>query len=59
MSIFLPTVLEFSVLALIVFGFLNEEKVAQFERRMVRAIKRRGLKLIIGGGKGRTKKRCV
>ncbi len=59
MSIFLPTVLEFSVLALIVFGFLNEEKVAQFERRMVRAIKRRGLKLITGGGKGTTKKRCV
>ena len=59
MSILLPTILEFSVLALIVFGFINEEKVASFERRIVRAIKRRGLKLIMGGGKKKKKKRCV
>jgi len=59
MSVLLPTILEFSVLALIVFGFINEEKVAAFERRMVRAIKRRSLKLIIGGAKQTAKKRCV
>ena len=59
MSVLLPTILEFSVLVLIVFGFINEEKVASFERRVVRAIKRRSLKLIMGGGKQTAKKRCV
>ena len=59
MSILLPTILEFSVLALIVFGFINEEKVVAFERKIVRAIKRRSLKLIMGNGKGSAKKRCV
>ena len=59
MSVLLPTILEFSVLALIVFGFLNEEKVAAFERRVVRAIKRRSLKVVKGGGNTPAKKRCV
>lgn len=59
MSVLLPTILEFSVLALIVFGFINEEKVASFERRIARAIKRRSLKLIMGSGKCAVKKRCV
>lgn len=59
MSVLLPTILEFSVLALIVLGFINEEKVASFERKIVRAIKRRSLKLIVGGGRSSAKKRCV
>lgn len=59
MSVLLPTVLEFSVLALIVVGFINEEKVAKFERKIFRAIKRRGLKLINGSGKQTAKKHCV
>ena len=59
MSVLLPTILEFSVLALIIFGFINEEKVAKFERKILRAIKRRGLKVINGGGNTTAKKHCV
>ncbi len=59
MSVLLPTILEFSVLALIIFGFINEEKVAKFERKILRAIKRRSLKVINGGGNATAKKHCV
>ena len=45
--------------ALATLWLINEEKVAAFERRVIRAVKRRSLKLIIGGAKQTAKKRCV
>lgn len=59
MNVFLPTILEFLVLAAIILGFFFEDKVARFERKFFRKLKRKTLKVINGKGLVTAKKHCV
>ena len=59
MSVFLPTIIEFLVLGLIVYGFLNEEVFVSFERRIILAFRRKRLKVLHGIGNSAAKKHCV